>query len=213
MTTDELINTLSGNVAPVPRGAVERRVLLGVLVGLSASLALMVGWLGFRADMPQALMGTSFWMKWLYTISLAVLALAVTAHVARPDAPRLGRLWLLALPVAVLAAIALGELLTAPVALWQPMWLGVSARQCSLRVAALSLPVFGGLLWSFRSLAPSNLRAAGAAAGLCAGAFAATIYGLHCPEVKAVFVVTWYTLGMAAASAFGALVGPRLMRW
>ena len=39
-------------------------------------------------------------------------------------------------------------------------------------------------------------RAAGAAAGLAAGAFAATVYCLHCPEVSAIFVLTWYSLGI-----------------
>jgi hypothetical protein len=80
-------------------------------------------------------------------------------------------------------------------------------------VLLLAIPIFVGLLWSFRRLAPTRLRAAGAAAGLAAGAFSATIYCLHCPEVSAVFVLTWYSLGIVLASALGALVGPRLLRW
>ena len=55
--------------------------------------------------------------------------------------------------------------------------------------------------------------AAGAAAGLAAGAFAATVYCIHCPEVSAIFVLTWYSLGMLLAAFLGMIVGPRLLRW
>jgi len=57
------------------------------------------------------------------------------------------------------------------------------------------------------------LRLTGAAAGLAAGASAATLYGLHCPEVSALFVLIWYSLGMLVAAAIGALAGPRVLRW
>jgi hypothetical protein len=57
------------------------------------------------------------------------------------------------------------------------------------------------------------LRAAGAVAGLAAGAFAATVYCLHCQEVSALFVLTWYSLGILLAASVGALLGPRLLRW
>jgi hypothetical protein len=93
------------------------------------------------------------------------------------------------------------------------MWLGQSWRVCSSLVFLLSIPIFGGLLWSFRRLAPSRLRAAGATAGLAAGAWGATLYCLHCPEVSAIFVLTWYTLGIGLAALLGAIVGPRLLRW
>jgi hypothetical protein len=84
---------------------------------------------------------------------------------------------------------------------------------CPFYVLALAVPIFAGLLWSFRRLAPTRLRAAGAAAGLAAGAWAATIYCLHCPEASAIFVLTWYTLGIVLAAAIGALLGPRVLRW
>ena len=96
---------------------------------------------------------------------------------------------------------------------WLAMWLGLSWKVCSALVFLLSLPIFAGLLWSYRAMAPTRLRLAGATAGFAAGAWSATIYCLHCPEVSAIFVLTWYTLGIALAALLGALVGPRLMRW
>ena len=93
------------------------------------------------------------------------------------------------------------------------MWLGRSWTSCPWLVLMLSAPIFAGLLWSFRKLAPTRLHAAGAVAGLGAGAWAATIYCLHCPEVSAIFVLTWYSLGILLAAGIGALLGPRLLRW
>ena len=96
---------------------------------------------------------------------------------------------------------------------WLAMWLGQSWKKCPWLVLMLRRRSSSALLWSFRRLAPTRLRAAGAAAGLAAGAWAATLYCLHCPEVSAIFVLTWYTLGILLAAAIGAMVGPRLLRW
>ena len=77
----------------------------------------------------------------------------------------------------------------------------------------LAAPVFLGVAWALRRLAPTRLAMAGAAAGLLAGAVGATVYGLYCEETAAAFVVTWYTLGIAVCATAGALLGPRLLRW
>ena len=213
MRTEDLILSLSADTRPVPRHARERRIAAGLIVGAAATAALTVTQLGLRPDLPGAMFNFSFLMKATYTASLALLAVAATLHIARPDARRATWLWLFLLPVAGLALLSLGELMRTPANLWMPMWLGSSWRQCSVRVLMLSVPIFVGLLWAFRALAPSRLGVAGAMAGMASGACAATIYGFHCPEVSATFVLTWYSLGIAAAAAFGALVGPRLMRW
>jgi hypothetical protein len=213
MNTDDLIASLAGDVTPVRRNAVGRRLALGIAAGaaVSASYALLK-W-GARPDLAVAMHGFSFWMKWAYTISLAFGALALTAQLARPDTRRLRWMWLLAIPVLLLASVGVFELLRTPQTEWLAMWLGHSWKQCPWRVLTLAMPIFIGLLWSFRRLAPTRLRLAGAAAGLAAGAFAATVYCLHCPEASAIFVLTWYSLGILLAASFGALVGPRLLRW
>jgi hypothetical protein len=115
--------------------------------------------------------------------------------------------------VTLLGGVCVFELIHTPSSEWLAMWLGQSWSMCPWLVFGFAMPIFIGLLWSFRRLAPTRLRAAGAAAGLAAGAFAATVYCLHCPEVSAIFVLTWYTLGILLAASFGALVGPRLLRW
>jgi hypothetical protein len=62
-------------------------------------------------------------------------------------------------------------------------------------------------------LAPTRFRAAGAAAGLVAGAIGAMVYVFYCREVSASFVFSWYTLGMTLPAIGGALLGPKLLRW
>lgn len=213
MNTEQLIEQLAADVRPVRAHPVGRRLALGIVLGASVSLAVILVTLGMRPDLGVAMHGFAFWMKWAYTLSLSAIAIYATARLARPEPASLRSLWLILVPVSLLAGVGLLELARTPPADWLAMWLGVSWRQCPWLVLALAMPIFGGLLWSFRRLAPTRLRAAGAAAGLAAGAFAATVYCLHCPEVSAIFVLTWYSLGILLAASFGALVGPRLLRW
>lgn len=213
MKTDDLIADLSRDVRPVPRHAVGWRLMIGVMLGAVVAAAAVLLSIGVRPDLWLAMQGHAFWMKWSYTGSLAVIALIVTGQLARPEGGRLRWIWLGAIPVALLAGVGLVELLTTPSDQRMAMWLGHSWMACPWIVLALAVPIFIGLLWSFRRMAPTRLRAAGAAAGLAAGAFSATVYCLHCPEVSALFVLTWYSLGIVLAAAIGALIGPRVMRW
>jgi hypothetical protein len=213
MRNDQLIDALAADVRPVRRNAVGWRLGLGVAAGAAVSAVLLAASLGIRPDLAHAMHGTTFWMKWTYTISLAIGAIWATARLSRPEGRSLRGLWLMAIPVVLLAGVGVMELIRTPQTEWLAMWLGHSWRICPWLVLTLSMPIFIGLLWSFRRLAPTRLRAAGAAAGLAAGAFSATVYCLHCPEVSAIFVLTWYSLGILLAASFGALVGPRLLRW
>lgn len=213
VSTDALIDSLAAKVAPVQPRWVEGRLLLGLLIGGALTAIGIVGGLGLRPDLSHALYGSTIWIKWAYTLSIALIAGAGVTHLARPERRDLRWLWLILMPVALLAALAVAQLAVTPRAAWQTLWLGNSWQHCSLAVALLSLPVFAGFLWAFRSLAPTRLRLAGAVAGLAAGASAATLYGFHCPETSALFVLTWYSLGIVAAMAFGALLGPRALRW
>jgi hypothetical protein len=213
MKTDDLIQSLTRDVPAVPRHALGGRVAFGIAGGGLVTLVLVMLALGVRPDLWIAMHGFAFWMKWTYTASLGIVAIVATMRLARPDALPSRWPWLLAIPVLVLTGIGVGELAYTPSRDWLAMWLGQSWKVCPWIVLTLAMPIFVGLLWSFRRLAPTRLRAAGSAAGLAAGACAATIYCLHCPEVSAIFVLTWYSLGIVLAAGFGALVGPRFLRW
>lgn len=214
LSTDDLIRSLAADVPPVGAWAALRWIGLGSALGALLTLIVLLLSIGLRADLGAATHGFAFWMKALYTGSLAAIAFGFTLTLSRPDAVRATRVvWLIALPVAALAVLSLLELSHTPHDQWLDLWRGRSAHVCPWLVLGLSVPIFVGLLWSFRRLAPTRLRAAGTAAGFAAGALSATVYGLHCPESTATFVLTWYTLGIALAALLGRLLGPRLLRW
>ena len=213
MRTEDLIQTLARNVHAVPRHVIGQRIALGILAGGSISLLLVSGILGIRPDLGAAMHDFAFWVRWVYTASLGIGAVLVTASLARPESARLRWLWLLAIPVLLLTAIGIVELAHARPQEWLTMWLDRNWRTCPWLVLLLSMPIFVGLLWSFRQFAPTRPRMAGAAAGLAAGAWSATLYCLHCPEVSAIFVLTWFSLGIGLAAAVGAVLGRPLLRW
>lgn len=213
METDDLIRTLAAGMKPVSRRAAETRIAIGAGAGAAAGLLALALWLGFRPDLDLALGTFPFWMKAVYTASIAIFGFVAAAHLARPDARPQRWFWIAAAPVAVLMVLAAFELARTPLADWGAVWLGRSARECPVRILMLSIPIYVGFVWAFRRLAPTRPQAAGALAGLAAGGSAAALYGLHCPEVAATFVLTWYSLGILAAAFVGAVAGRFLFRW
>jgi hypothetical protein len=214
LNTQQLIESLSRDVPRVGANALAKRIGFGIVGGCLVTTVLVIGVLGVRSDWQLAVLSFSFWMKWTYTVSLGGIGTAFAlARLARPISGSLRSLWLLAIPVVMVAGVGIHELATAPPDTWRALWLGRSWIICPWLVLTLAAPIFAGLLWAFRTLAPTRLRLAGAAAGLAAGAWGAAVYCLHCPETSAIFVITWYSLGIILASGAGAVIGPRLMRW
>lgn len=213
MRTEDLIASLSADLKPLARHAVAGRLALGVGMGGALALALLLFWLGLRPDIAPAAASSMFWMKLAFTFSVALAALVVVERLARPGAG-IGRFWwCVAAPVLIVAMMGAAQLSMAPAGARAAMWLGHSAAQCPVRIVALAAPVYVGLVWAFRRLAPTRLRLAGFGAGIMAGAVGASVYALYCTENAAAFLATWYTLGILASGAIGALLGPRLLRW
>lgn len=69
------------------------------------------------------------------------------------------------------------------------------------------------VVWAVRQAAPTNLRRAGALAGLVAGGLNAAGYALHCTADTLPFVALWYGGTIVLCTRAGALLGPRLLRW
>jgi hypothetical protein len=211
--TDDLIASLSANVTPVAPGVVARRLALGLGLGAMGSVALMLVWLGPRQDVAQAILTPMFWMKLGYAAVTGLIAAVVLARLGRPAA-RPGRLAVLAFaPFAVVAAMALVRMAQAPPAAYRAVLMGHSAMFCPWRIAAIGLPVLAGAMWAVRGLAPTRLGLAGLAAGAAAGGIGAAVYAIACNETSAPFLAIWYTLGIVAVTALGALSGSRLLRW
>ena len=210
--TQDLIEVLTARLTPIAPRLLERRLAFAALAGGSLVLVLVAGLLGLRADLNTAVTGANFWMKLIYTSTLAALGLAAAYRLARPEQSTVnGRL--LAIPVGILAALALVELLTTADAQREVAILGHTWRKCPFLIASLSLPLLAILMRLFSGFAPQRARLTGATIGLAAGGITATLYALHCPETGMTFVLLWYSAGIAIVSGIGAIAGPRFLRW
>jgi len=211
--TEDLIEALASDPGPSPSHAVGRMLALGLAIGGVVSVAVMVLWLGVRPDFMDAMRTGPFWMKFAYALSVAALGFGLVDRLARPGGE--GGLFgpMLLAPLAVMTALAVFQLWGAPHDLRMKMMLGGSYQVCARNIVIVSAPVFLGLFWAVRSLAPTRLTLAGAVAGVLAGAAGTFIYAFHCNESAAPFVAIWYTLGIAAVGLIGALLGRSLLRW
>jgi hypothetical protein len=212
MQTDELIAALAHELEPARKALVARKLVPALVAGLILATMAMMMTLGPRPDLDAAMRLHAFWMKFFYTLSLTVLGFALVMRQARAGANSRGILFALAAPVAALVVLASTEL-SVPRANTAALVMGRTWIVCPWLIAALSVPVLALMLAALRQLAPTRLALAGAAAGLVAGAGAATIYGFHCTEMAAPFILIWYTLGIAVAAGLGALLGPSFLRW
>lgn len=213
MKTDDFVSLLATGAEPVESAVAARRHALAIGWGGMGATLLMAIFLGVRPDLAEAAQLPMFWVKLGFPICLAVAALYAATRLGRPGV-RLGRVpAALAAPVIVVWAMAAYALLGVAPDDRLALLLGRTWTMCPVLIAVLSVPVFAGTLWAMKGLAPTRPALAGAAAGLLAGAVATAVYALHCPEMAAPFLATWYLLGMAIPTAAGALLGARLLRW
>ncbi len=213
MKTEDLITLLAAGESKVDRGIAARRYALALGWGTCGALLLMAALLGMRADLADAAHLTMFWVKLAYVAGLAVASLLAAARLSRPGMPLAWTKGALAAPVLAMWLLALFVLWRADASARTALFFGQTWTSCPLLVAMLSVPIFAAVVWAMRGLAPTRLRLAGAAAGLLSGASGALVYCLHCPEMDAPFLGFWYLLGILIPTAFGALLGPRLLRW
>ncbi|MFT0172697.1 DUF1109 domain-containing protein [Paraburkholderia mimosarum] len=213
MKTDDLINLLATGVMRVDRKVALRRFARALPLGFAGSVVLMSVVFGVRHDLWSVAHTPIFWAKLAFPFGVALAAALAVSRLGRPGL-RGGYAWaLVALPfVAVLAAawLVLGD---AQPAQRVPLVLGLTWRTCPFNIVLLSVPTFAAVFWAVRGLAPTNLRAAGAASGLFASALATIAYCLHCPEMSPAFWSVWYAIGMLLPAGAGAWLGPRLLRW
>lgn len=209
----DLAFRLSKDLAPVPQGFVPRRLALGSLTGFAVSIVLVLVALGLRPDFPRAFHTPMFWVKLAYPLSLAVIAGLASERLARPAGSARARVIWLVVPVVLVVALAVLQLVFAQPATRMELVMGGSARLCPFLVLAAAIPPLLGLVWAMRGLAPTRLRETGAIVGLAAGGAGAFAYAWHCTETGAPFLALWYTLGIALAVLLGWLAGPRVLRW
>jgi hypothetical protein len=213
MRTDDLVAALAAGAAPVDHGRVERRFRGRLLAGVAIAFALTLLLLGPRPDLAEAMRLPMFWVKAALPASVAFAGWVLLSRLGHPGV-RVGGSALAAAAPLVLVFVA-GLLL-----LWQSapaertgLLFGQTWRSCLVNIPLLALPALALALWALRGLAPTRLVAAGAAAGLFAGAAGAVAYALHCPELEVPFLGAWYVAGMLIPAGLGALAGRRVLHW
>lgn len=212
MRTDDLIDRLSANLEPVKSGAVARLLLGAVLLGIAGSVLVMLTVIGPRHNLAAAMTHPGMWTKLAYTFAIAAFGLWLVERAGRPGAEMTRPVMALALPLLAIVLLA-GLQMSAPGADLSGLILGHSSRVCAALVTLTALPTLAATFWALRKLAPTRLTLAGAGAGLFAGAAGAFVYCFHCNEEAAPFIAIWYSLGIVAVTAIGALLGRTLLRW
>jgi hypothetical protein len=212
MDTDRLIQTLAAD-HDRPERTVRATMAMALPVAVAIALAMMLGMLGVRADFRTAMRSPWFDLKFVVTLALALPAMTISLHLSRPEASLRGWLWLLLLPLVVLALSMSGEMMMTDRAPMMTRLMGHNAMLCLGTIPLLALPILAAALMALRQGATARPAVAGALAGLLSAGLAATLYAAHCVDDSPLFVATWYTLATALVTAVGALLGAKLLKY
>jgi hypothetical protein len=213
MKTGQFIDLLSADVQPVRRGTVGRTLALALVIGGAAALGLMLITVGLRPDLFEGASSMFLAVKLLFTVSLAGIGSLFLVAASYPGRNARRRLAFTILPFLVLASLGLGTILLAAPMARHDMVFGPEWLTCLICIPLFAIAPFAALVWALRKAAPTDLRRAGAGAGLVAAALGATAYAFHCPGDSLPFIAIWYGLPILFWILLGAILGPRLLRW
>ena len=213
MNTDDMIERLVQDGNHGWRLSVWRSLTVAMLAGGALAFALLLMTLRLRPDWAQAIGMPMVWVKMGFTLTLAAAGFVAVRRVSTPGLGIKTLPFLLAAPVIGVWAVALFGIRQVPAAEVPDYVLGSTWSVCALLIAMLSVPIFVCVLWVMRQLAVTRPTIAGGVAGLFSGAMAASVYGLHCPEVSPAFVGIWYVLGILIPTFTGLLIGRRVLSW
>jgi hypothetical protein len=211
MKTDDLIRTLAADQV-VPRSLISV-LILSLIPSLAIAVAVVWIALGFRVDLPEALLSPVSAMRILLTAGLGIVAARLALLLSRPDGRDKARLW----PLAAFAAAALGLLgwayVTTDADARQMATVGKTMLTCLLMIPILSILPVASVLVMLRRGATTAPALAGFVAGLAGSGMGAAVYALHCTEDSPLFYVTWYGLAIFGVTLVSTLLGARLLRW
>ncbi len=213
MKTDDFVAMLATGVAPVDPDVPGKRFRLALSAGALGAVLVMLAVFGLNPNLRAASALPMFWVKLVFPAALGLVAVLLAQRLSHPGM-RLGaaaKAWLG--PVVAMALLALLVWMDAAPAERPDMIYGKTWKTCSRNIAIVAAPVFAGVLWAMKGLAPTRLVLAGASAGLLAGAVGTAVYALHCQQMTAPFIFVWYGAGMLLCTAIGAALGPKVLRW
>ncbi|WP_050625619.1 NrsF family protein [Bradyrhizobium viridifuturi] len=213
MKTDDLVEALSARAAPVDFREVGRRIALAATSGLIvAAVAILIG-LGPRSGLATAGAWAFLCVKVAFAAGIAATAAIYLSKLSRPGGAPRHEIWFVVLPFLAIMGLALVSLGTAPASHWSRMVAGDAWLECLVSIPVIAVVPFALTMWAVRQAAPTDLRRAGAFAGLVAGGISAIAYALHCTDDSLPFVAVWYGGTIIVCTLAGALLGPRLLRW
>jgi hypothetical protein len=214
MRTNELINTLVGDHASQPRPKpVAYGLFMAIIGGLAISSALFSLTLGVRPDILAALSTWRFDFKLSANLVLMVTATWVALRLSSPTTIPLSPIRALLVPVFLLLAAVMYELVTVPASAWPSRAMGVNGVMCLASIIFLSLLPLVATIYGLRQGAPTSPAMLGAVGGLLAGGLGATVFAMHCTNDSPLFVAIWYVLAIGLMSMFGLVVGRHALRW
>lgn len=213
MRTDDLIAMLSTNVEAVDRRQVWRTLAIAIAIGGLVALAAGLIVLGGRTGAADHVTLGFLVIKLLFAMTVTALAFWYLIRSARPNGLRRGSAALVLLPFAGIVGLAAISLAYAPAVHWQMMFMGDEWLECLLSIPIIAVVPLALVIWAVRQAAPTELRRAGALAGLVAGGVSAAGYALHCTADSLPFIAVWYSGTIMLCTFAGAALGPRLLRW
>lgn len=213
MKTDDLIRALvadNANIEP----PVTRTLAASILAGIAAAAVLFAVVLGLRSDFFWSIVHSPrFIFKFVFTLAIAVPAFLLVRRLARPDAKPGRLMWLLMLPLVLLAIAVALEMYALPREHWAVYAIGSNALACMSMIPLFSLAPLAAALYALKSGAPARPALAGAVAGLLASGIGATLYASYCADDSPLFVSIWYPAAIVMVTAASAAIGARLLKW
>lgn len=213
MKTDDLVEALSARIDPVDFRAVGRRIGLAVGAGLVLAVTAILAGFGPRTGLSTVEAWTFLVLKITFAAAIVGTAAIYLARLSRPGGVLKHGMAVVVLPFLLIAALALISVGSAPVSHWDRMVAGDAWLECLVSIPIIAIVPFALTMWAVRQAAPTDLRRAGAFAGLVAGGISAVAYALHCTDDLLPFVVLWYGGTIVVCTLAGAALGPRLLRW
>lgn len=215
MTTDELIAALARTPETATPERLYRRIAFALVIGLVLGLVALRLFMGFRPDIGVAAPMVA--MKAGFSALIATFAGGLALRLAKPVGDAKGTVARLAGPLmlVILSAIAIGliTLMSTEPGHRFAAFTGGGFPWCIILIPLCGLPTALLLVWAMREAAPTRLALAGAAIGALSGGVGAMIYAMFCSVDSVSFVTIWYVVGIGLASALGAMLGVRLLRW
>ena len=213
MSADDLIDQLSAEAPRKPLRTVPVSLLIAVCAATFITLALSYVFMAPMDWSASRLLEPVFLIKVAFLLSLLFASLSIVRDLSSPGRKVSLQPAFVLVPFLVLAVLVFDEVSARHPNNVQHALMHQSVITCLWQVGLLALPAFAILIVTVKALAPVNLSRAGLYIGVLSGSIGALGYAFHCHDEFIALVAVSYTLAIVQMGVFGALLGPRLLRW